>query len=254
MTVPMQGIVRVGRRWAMMSMVACMAATPALANAPPPPAADPAVARSLQRLRDAGDTQFDFTPTPPPPEPPNAQPPQWLIDFFEWLGNGGRPLMDGLVYLLIGAALLFVLYLLVPAFRDWVDALLARWRKPKAASLDVADDGWQPDAHAARNLLAEADRLAAAGQFTEAVHLLLGRSLEELATRRPGLVKPALTARAIALLEDLPSAARRAFDGLARAVERGLWAQRPLAEGDWQQARADYADFALGSHWQGKSA
>lgn len=250
----MQGIVRVGWPMAMMSVAACLAAPTALAAAAPPPSADPAVARALQRLRDAGDTQFDFSPTPPPPSPPDIRPPQWLTDVFEWLGGAGQPVMNGLVYLLIGAALLFVLYLLVPAFRDGVDALLARWRKPKAATPDVADDGWQPDAHAARNLLAEADRLAAAGQFTEAVHLLLGRSLEELATWRPGLLKPALTARAIALLDDLPLAARQAFAGLARAVERGLWAQRPLVEGDWQQARADYADFALGSHWQGKGA
>jgi hypothetical protein len=75
-----------------------------------------------------------------------------------------------------------------------------------------------------------------------------------LAARRPGLLKPALTARAIALLDDVPAAARQAFASLARAVERGLWAQRVLGAADWQQARADYAAFALGQHWQGGRA
>jgi len=100
--------------------------------------------------------------------------------------------------------------------------------------------------------IAEADRLAAAGQFGEAVHLLLGRSLEDIASRRPGLLKPALTARAIAVMAELPDQARLAFGRIAVTVERSLWARQPIDQSAWHDARSAYEDFALGPHWRGQ--
>ena len=81
-------------------------------------------------------------------------------------------------------------------------------------------------------------------------HLLLGRSLEDIASRRPGLLRPALTARAIAVDEDLPGGARGAFGRIVAVVEQALWARRAIDAGDWTDARASYEDFAFGPHWR----
>lgn len=231
------------------SPAAARSAVPAAASAQPP--VDPVIADTIAELKADGSHQFGIAPAPPIPKP------GWLArvlgDFFEWLGKGGLPGVQLLGWLLIIALGLFLLYLFVPVVRDTVDAAIARLRG-RGGKDDAAADDWQPDHAAARNLLAEADALAAAGRFDEAVHLLLGRSLEDIQSRRPGLLKPALTARAIAAMRDLPDAARAAFGRIAEAVERSRWARRALAEPDWQQARASYEAFAFGEHWRARAA
>jgi hypothetical protein len=218
---------------------------------PAAPAADPDVAKALTDLRADGGYQFDFPEPDPPPETPEWMRGlgQGLADFFNWLGGDGNLVVRGLAYLLIAVALLFVLYLTVPAVREWVDRFVRSWRGPGGEEEDD-QPGWQPDANASRNLLAEADALADAGRFGEAAHLLLGRSIEDIASRRPGLLKPALTARAIATVDDLPGAARTAFARIAEAVERSLWARRAIGQPDWQDARTAYEAFAFGPHWR----
>lgn len=228
------------------------AARPAVtAVEPAQPAVDPGIADTIAELKADGSHQFAIAPAPPIPKP------GWLArvlgDFFEWLGKGGKQGVTVLGWILIGAFVLFLLYLFVPVVRETVDKAIARLRGRRGGE-DSGDDGWQPDHAAARNLLAEADALAASGQFDEAVHLLLGRSLEDIQSRRPGLLKPALTARAIAAMRDLPDAARAAFGRIAEAVERSRWARRALAEPDWQQARAAYEAFAFGEHWRVRAA
>lgn len=235
-------------------MALCAALPPAgvAAQASPQPErvsgpVDPAIADALAEVKAEGGYQFRIKAAPPPREP------SWLGrllgDFFEWLGKGGLPLVKALGWLLIAALALFLLYLFVPVVRDTVDGAIARLRG-RSSSAEDDDSHWQPDHVAARNLLAEADALAAAGRFDEAVHLLLGRSLEDIQSRRPGLLKPALTARAIAAMRDLPEVARTAFAAIAEAVERSRWARRALAEPDWHQARASYESFAFGEHWR----
>jgi hypothetical protein len=104
---------------------------------------------------------------------------------------------------------------------------------------------WAPDRDAAAALLEEADRLAAAGRYGEAVHLLLRRSVDHIAEARPDWLLPASTAREIAQFPMLSEAARRAFRVIAVRVERSLFALRDLDADDWRAARAAYADFAL---------
>jgi len=103
---------------------------------------------------------------------------------------------------------------------------------------------WRKGA-AALALLDEADRLAADGRFDEATHLLLQRSVGQIAEARPDLVEPSSTAREIAAQPALPEKARGAFAVIADRVERSLFALRRLSLEDWQAARAAYADFAL---------
>ncbi len=207
-------------------------------------AVDPGVAASLARIRAEGKTQVAFTP--PPQEPP---PPEWLVDLIRWLAGGGNAWVTGLAYLLVGLLLLLILYLAVPSVRELVDRWLRRARRVE----DGEARGWQPDAAASRDLLSEADALAAAGRYAEAAHLVLGRSIEDLARHRPGLLAPAQTARTIAAADALPDAARSALRGIVDAVERGHWAQRLLDLADWQAVRAAYERFAFGPHWRGAS-
>lgn len=240
-----------------MVVVALALAMPVGALASQPGAAqvagpvDPEIADAVTALKDEGDYQFSIKPAPVPPKPSWLS--EMLGDFFGWLGKGGLPMVKTLGWLLIAALVLFLLYLFVPVVRDAVDGAIARIRGRRGNAEDDGEE-WQPDQAAARNLLAEADALAAAGRFDEAVHLLLGRSLEDIQSRRPGLLKPALTARAIAAMRDLPDAARAAFAAIAEAVERSRWARRALAEPDWHQARASYESFAFGDHWRMRAA
>lgn len=197
-------------------------------------------ARDWEAVRAAGDIQFAPVAPPPPPSPP----PDWLIRFGEWLEGLLAPLgkMFGMSWpvfekILIGLAVVGLLILVWAMLRP----LLARLRAPRA----VAEPEWTPDQAEALLLLEDADRLAAAGHYDEATHLLLKRSVNQIATARPDWLHPASTAREIAGILALPAAARAAFATIADRVEHSRYALRPLAADDWQAARKAYADFAL---------
>ncbi len=182
-----------------------------------------------------------------PPPPPVPETPAWLLTigralarFFEWSAPAGKPLLWIAVVLLA----LVLLYHFVPAFARLVDAL--RRRRGDAPAPDPVGTA---EAGAARALLAEADALAAAGRYAEAVHLLLFRSVEDIAGRRPGLVRPATTSRALAGARDLPGAARDAFGRIARAVEISLFGGRPIDAAAWEQCRTAYAELTVPRAW-----
>lgn len=201
--------------------------------------ADPAWARDWDAVRAAGDIQYaPLAPAPPP------QTPEWLKVLGQWLealfGPLGRWL--GIAWpvfekVLVGLGALALLALAVVLVRGW----LARRR----AAAPAAEPEWAPDRAEALALLEDADRLAAAGDYAEAVHLLLRRSVGQIAAVRPEWLVPASTAREIAALPRLPERARRAFALIAERVERSRFALRALAGEDWQAARAAYAEFAL---------
>jgi hypothetical protein len=121
--------------------------------------------------------------------------------------------------------------------------------KPKPDKAVPVPD-WQPDAREARNLLAAADALAALGQYDEAVHLILLRSIEDIDRHRPLTVRPALTARDIAAIPALPVRARPAFQRIASAVERTLFAGGSIGRDEFGGCREAYAAFALPADWQ----
>lgn len=188
------------------------------------------------------DSSIQFAPVEIPEQAP-PEPPAWLKALFEWLGDLLAPLGEWLgmswpvfrwVLLGIGIVLALILLwrLLAPAFA---------WR-PRAR---IEEAEWAPDRTQAVALLEEADRLAAEGRYDEATHLLLERSVGQIAAARPELVEPSSTARELAALPALPDAAREAFAAIAERVERSLFALRSLGADDWQAARDAYADFAL---------
>jgi hypothetical protein len=188
-------------------------------------------------LRARTDIQFDMTVAKPKPPPP------WV----HWLDKELNQLSPAATYVFwifvaIGAALL--LYLIVAAF--------IRRRPSRDATAEPEQDVavWRPTEKAARALLAEAEALAAQGQYEAAVHLLLQRSLEDIQRHRPRLLRPALTSREIAGADWMPGVVRRAFSAMAAPVERSLFGGRNLARPDWEEARAAYGEFALPGAWK----
>lgn len=188
-----------------------------------------------------GEIQTAFPAPPPPPARPQWDL-GWLRDFFE----ATAPVLKPLLWVGAAVLVLIILYHFVPAFADWIDALrFGRKRRHEA----VAEGLGEAEAGAARARLADADALAAAGRFAEAVHLLLYRSVDDIAGRRPGLVRPAMTSRELAAATDLPSVAREAFSRIARAVEISLFGGRSIDENAWRECRGAYSDLTIPRNW-----
>jgi len=180
----------------------------------------------------------------PPLEPPKP-PPGWLVTLSEFLGLFA-PLFQILFYLIIAAVVLGFLYFV------FGEALRVRFGGSGKGKADEGDDimvDLRPDAAMARSLLEEADALARAGKFAEAVHLLLFRSIEDIQTRLEGGVPKSLTAREIGGLSNLPERARRGLGPIIGIVERSFFGGRDVDSAGWQEARASYEDFAFGEGW-----
>lgn len=198
--------------------------------------------RDWDAVRAQGEIQFAPVEIPVEAAPP---PPDmgWLGDFLDWLGRvfgpAGNFIGNNFTVIAWGLGALVVALLLYA---------LARLIGP--LKLPTRSEGDEPelavDQTQARLLLDEADRLAAEGRYDEATHMLLMRSVRQIADLRPDLIEPSSTAREISVLGPLPAKARHAFATIAERVERSLFALQSLSAEDWQAARAAYADFALG--------
>ena len=191
------------------------------------------LATAHQALLHTRGLQLDFKAAPPPPPVPGwvGAVLRFLIEFapvLKFLFWGG---------LAVGVALL--------AWFIVGEVMATRRRTSEAA----AHADWRPEPERARALLEEADRLATAGRFGEAIHLLLFRSIDDLIGRRPGLIRPAFTSRDIARLDQMPVPARSAFARIAERVERSFFGGRPVGSEDFAQARGDYEAFAFSEGW-----
>lgn len=192
------------------------------------------LASDWRALRADGDIQF--APIKPPER---ADPPEWLESLLRFLGDALGPLAYPMMWVAIAIGVALILLLL------WqiVGPLVLGPRGARGKAEEARE--WVPETGEALALLEDADRLAAEGRFDEATHLLLKRSVGQIAAARPGLLEPSSTAREIAQLPALSEAARGAFALIAGRVERSLFALRSLSADDWHAARAAYADFAL---------
>ena len=209
------------------------------------PAANGDFLRDWQAVR--GDDSIQYAPLPEPEEP---ETPEWLERFLDWLGDVFSPVGDALATAMgaIGLSWPVLQWVLLALAVLGVGVLVFRFVQPfrHRAPEPTPQPEWAPDRHAALDLIAEADRLAAEGRFDAATHLLLQRSVGQIAELRPDLLRPSSTAREIAALPVLSDAAREAFAAIATRVERSLFALRRLDQADWQAARAAYSRFALG--------
>ncbi len=229
--------------------------------------ADARLAAAHRALRSNGDIQFDL-PSAAPPKPP--QMPEWLQAIGRWIADALRPLarlirwisghlpqpqlVEALLWGMIALLALFALWMAFVRLREgeWRLPRLRRRNMASPASIDAPDPDadWTPDAAPAREWLREADALAERGQYGEAVHHLLLRSVEDIAERRPHLVRPALTSRDLARATAIPERPRHLFATLAAVVERSLFGGRAVDGETWTRCRAAYADFVQVRSWQ----
>lgn len=172
--------------------------------------------------------------------------PDWLIalekffkTIFEPIGRALGLSWPVLQWVLLGLAVMLVLY------AGWrlSESLRLGWKRRQVAV--SADEEWQPDQAEALALLEDADALARAGRYDEAAHLLLRRSVQQIAAARPDWIGRASTAREISAIPAFPDRARKTFVQIAGLVERSLFALRSLSAEDWQAARRAYTEFAL---------
>ena len=204
---------------------------------PAAPGGDAAFAAAHRELLADSAIQFDL---------PRFQPPE-IPAWLRWLGefmSAEHPILRVLIWVVIIAVAALLLFLIARRLWgvDWP------WRRKGE---EAADESWRPEEAPARQLLGEADALAERGLFSEAAHLLLFRSIEDIDSRHPELLRPALTSRDIAGLPAIPDRPRTAFARIAMLVERSLFARRPLEQGDWRDCRAAYEEFAFAEGWRG---
>lgn len=201
--------------------------------------ASDAFARAHGALLRGKDLQFEATAAPKPPNVPD-----WLVA----IGKVLRALAPYLTYVFWGVLILGAAIILYFVARELI---VARWPalKPNKGPV-LADETWRPTAAKARTLLEDADRLAAAGRFAEAVHLILFRSIEDIEGKRPDLIKPALTSRDIAQLDGVPERVRRTFSEIARVVERSFFGGRAVGADEFAACRKAYEGFAFAEAWR----
>ncbi|MEZ4432677.1 MAG: DUF4129 domain-containing protein [bacterium] len=187
------------------------------------PGAEAARAVAEQVTRDEGlQTPLpEGAPVAAPPEPPPdfpkvpSRPPQVVQP-----SDGSGLALGQIVLITLGALLLIGLAAVL--LRERITA------PPPTADTRPAEE---PEAIPERAILTDADRLAAAGRYAEAVHALLLRTIEALARRVP--VPRALTSREILDRAALPEDARAAFAELVAAVELTRFGGRRAAADDY---------------------
>ena len=199
-----------------------------------------AFAEAHRALLSDSSIQFDLPMQPPPPPP--SPPPAWLRSLAEFFGTD-HPALRVSLWVLAGLFVIAIVALIAARMRGWEYP----WRRGAGAE---ADESWRPEEAQARTLLGEADALAAAGRYSEAAHLLLYRSIEDVDERRPETIRKSLTSRDIAGLPAIPERPRGAFARIAMLVERGVFARLALGEGEWRDCRAAYEEFAFAEGWR----
>ena len=95
--------------------------------------------------------------------------------------------------------------------------------------------------------------MAAELRFDEAAHILLFRTIDDIEQRRPHALRPALTSRDIARLEEIPPPARTAFARLAEVVERSFFGGRALGQADFDALPRRLCDLRQSGKLDGRS-
>lgn len=208
-------------------------------------AASVSLAEAHRRMLADASLQFGFVPAAEPSAPSWLKPLLELLKpVFGFLTAMAPWLMWGF-WALVAAGLVAIIVMIVR------EILRVRWpaRFGGRDQLEPEPEDYRPSQAQARALLEDADALAAEGRFAEAAHLLLFRSIEDIEGRRPYLVRPALTSRDIARSSGLPEAARTAFSGIARVVERSHFGGAPVGADDFAACRRAYETFAFPEVW-----
>lgn len=117
---------------------------------------------------------------------------------------------------------------------------------PASADEEGGDEGPRdgPDRAVVERPLGDADELARQGRFGEAIHVLLLRTLQELARRLPERLPSSLTSREIVSRVRMPDEARNALSVLVGAVEVSHFGAATPGSAEFQQCRHHFQTFA----------
>jgi hypothetical protein len=179
--------------------------------------------------------QFQFE-QPEAPQPP----PDWLKALAELLAN----IAPFFSYIFWGGVMIIAALIVYAIVRE-IARRMPQTANETAAEEDVPVPEYRPATARARALLEEADRLAAEGNYGEAVRVLLHRSIEDMEEVYPTAIVPSMTSREISAIEYLSTQGRATFVKIAQAVERSLFAGRPLTQDQYTDCRRAYESFAL---------
>ncbi|ESQ78421.1 hypothetical protein [Asticcacaulis sp. YBE204] len=171
----------------------------------------------------------------------------WLRKIFEFFGKIGefiadvlKPIAPILPYIMYLALFALIVFLLSPVVRAMITARVERLFQRDNLK---ADAPWRPTAEAAAALLEEIDALAAQGEYDEAVHLLLKRSVADLNAYRPDLVRKHYSARDIGKHPLLPEDARPTYAEITRWAEKSYFAGIKVGREGFEACRKAYVDF-----------
>lgn len=161
-------------------------------------------------------------------------------DFFEQVGHVFKPLGPFMPYILVALAIALIALLLSPFVRMMITS---RFQRLFQRDHLRADAPWRPTREAVVALLGDIDKLAGEGNYNEAIHLLLVRSVADINGFRPDLVRKHYSARDIRSHPLLPEAARPAFTEIVRCVEKSYFAGIAATRADFEACRAAYTAF-----------
>jgi len=223
-------------RWLACLLLAALLAA-GLATAPRPAAAqgpgydDAQIQDSRDRV--LGDSRYQ-TERPETAKLPEIEPwtlPPWLAEALFW------GLVAGVV-----AVVLFFLYGLLSDLLQNRDAF-RRNREDKAAGPARIETPAIERRQVDPRSLAEADRLAAEGRFSEAIHLLLLVAMDRLHRELGPRVAPAMTGREVLRLPALPEATVAPLTRMVQVSEINHFGGRHAAEPDYRRCRDEFLRF-----------
>jgi hypothetical protein len=178
-------------------------------------------AQSSQQVKDAADRairrldlQTEFPRSSPPPDFHFNLPPETI-------------------WIVVAIAVGILLY----ALRDLIPA----WRSGSGNAW-TQDEGTPADGRPGDQavILEEADELARAGRFVEAMHVLLLQGLAHMRQRMDQQFSDSLTSREILYTTTLPEAARAALRDVVDRVELTYFGKRPAALADYTACRDSF--------------
>ncbi|MEE9272312.1 MAG: hypothetical protein V3U57_03470 [Robiginitomaculum sp.] len=137
----------------------------------------------------------------------------------------------------------FALYILYSIISEAIHLKRSHALKQKSKTTPEIPT-YHPDLETAKTLIKDADKLAAAGRFEEAVHMLLFRSIGDIERKRPHAIKRSLTSREISELSILTPKAKDGFTFIGRMVESSFFGGRRLGAQDYTRSKAAYENFA----------
>ena len=170
--------------------------------------------------------RHDIQTAMPTPEPKAS-------NWFNWLKFDLSP--DTLRILLWGAVILGVA-VTVWSLRDSLPAF-SRSRRIKAAE---TTSGFSNPSARMEEAQLEADDLASRGQYGEAMHVLLLKSLGEIRLRLGTSFAVSLTSREILRKVSLPQAGTGALGAIVQSVEQTYFGGRPAGHEDYLGCRQEF--------------